>query len=507
MATTHHNGTSVSHDDHNTIQVRNPITEEVIGSIPVATPEDVADAVERARFAQKTWGAMPITQRTQIIRRWLDLVWENQAELIRIIRRETGKTDGMAFNEILVIDNMMQFYIHRAAQILKPQARPAMVPVVHHARVYYKPRGVVGIISPWNFPFNLPFIDGIPALIAGNTLVFKPSEITPFSCEFGVEMLYKAGVPRDVVQIVHGTGETGAALVDEVDYIAFTGSTAVGRKVASRAGERLIGCSIELGGKDPMIILNDADIDFTVSWMLRGAFENAGQFCMGIERIYVEDGIYDNIMERLMHFAPQYRMGTGDGFGVHMGSLTNEREVLRCEAQIADAVAKGAKVIHGGNRRPDLGPLFFEPTIVVDVDHSMDIMREETFGPLMPVMRVKNADEAIRLANDNEYGLAAAVFTRDLRRGEQLATRIESGDVCVNAAYYVIGTPGLPSGGVKNSGLSRRNGVEGLLRYVSSQSVLVNTGIAQQPSLEQPDALTRQAVQILRKIRRYVPFL
>jgi acyl-CoA reductase-like NAD-dependent aldehyde dehydrogenase len=494
-------------DAREQIPVTNPVTGRTLGQIPVMTPEEVRAVVERARAAQPAWEALGVKARARLVRRWGDLLWDDQKTAMQTVRAETGKNDTGAWLEVLVIENTVSYYTHRAPQFLRPQTRRSLLPFIQRARVYYKPHGVCGFITPWNYPLNNAFIDLIPAMIAGNTIVLKPSEITPFTALYAVDLMYRAGIPKDVIQVVTGDGRTGAALVDSVDYISFTGSTATGRKIAVQAAERLIPCSLELGGKDPLIVLNDADLDMAAAGTLQGALENAGQVCVSLERVYVEDGVYDSYIERLREYAGKLTIGAGEGFDVHVGSLTNERELLRCEAQIADAVAKGAKVLFGGKRRPDLGPLFFEPTILVDVDHSMLVMREETFGPLIPIMRVKGADEAVRLANDSEYGLSGAIFTKDLKRGEQLATRIESGDISINRPNWVWGTASLPMGGVKNSGLGRRNGPEGLLRFVRPQSIVVDNLIGARPSLTLADPFSIQVALTLRKVRRLVPWL
>jgi aldehyde dehydrogenase (NAD+)/succinate-semialdehyde dehydrogenase/glutarate-semialdehyde dehydrogenase len=290
--------------------------------------------------------------------------------------------------------------------------------------------------------------------------------------------------------------------------VSFTGSTATGKKIAVRAAERLIPCSLELGGKDPMIVLNDADVDMAATETLVGAAsENTGQVCISTERVYVEDGIYDKYIDRIKHYASQLKIGSDNGYDVNIGSLTNERELLRAEAQVQDAVSKGAQLIYGGKRRPEIGPLFYEPAILTNVNHSMNVMKEETFGPIVPIMRVKDADEAIRLANDSEYGLSAAILTKDLRRGEQLATRIQSGDVHVNTTHWIFGTPGLPMGGVKNSGMGRRNGPEGLLRFVKTQSVVIDNLLMQKPTLARIDGFMLKGALVLRRLRRMLPFL
>ncbi|MCU0514475.1 MAG: succinic semialdehyde dehydrogenase [Anaerolineae bacterium] len=505
MAISGKNGTALETPAAETIPVHNPVTGEQIGSVPQSTPGQVAAAVARARRAAAGWAALSVTARLHTLRRFADLLWERQDDMIRIIRRETGKPDGMALNEIIALDAHLTFWVNHAAGILHDQTRRAIVPVVHRASVHYRPHGVVGIISPWNFPFLLPFLDALPALVAGNTVVLKPSEVTPYSSELGISLLHEAGLPRDVMQIVHGDGRAGAALVEEVDYVAFTGSQAVGRKIAARAGERLIPYSLELGGKNPLLLLDDAPLDEAVTAMIRTAFANAGQVCMSVGRAYVEATIYDRVIERLYHWMPQYRVGTAGSD--HMGSLTNERELLRVEAHLEDAVARGAKILTGGRRRPDLGPLFYEPTILVDVDHSMRVMREETFGPLLPIMKVANVEEAIQYANDSDCGLTASVFTRDLKRGAALARRLEAGDVTVNVGLMVIATPALPSGGLKSSGIGRRNGKEGLLRFVAPQGLVVNTGLAQVPTLDLVDSRTLLTAKLMRQVRRYLPFV
>ncbi len=489
------------------IPVKNPISGEVFDQVPLTTPEGVAAAVARARQAQPAWEALGVRERRKRLRKWADLLWERQKEAMQVIRRETGKAENGAYLELLVTDNLVTYYYHNAPRLLKPKRVPTLFPGVQRAKIVYKAHGVVGIISPWNYPFLLPFMDSIPALFAGNVVVYKPSEVTPFSVQYGVDLMHEAGIPRDVVQVVHGDGSTGKALVDHVDFIAFTGSTATGRKVAQQAAARLIPFTVELGGKDPSIVLKDADVDMTATGLMRGAFENAGQVCISVERVYVEAPIYDKLIERMLHYAPQFNLSNRSGFDVHMGSMTNTRELERTEAHIADAVQKGARVLFGGKRRPDLGPLFFEPTILVDVDHSMDIMREETFGPVLPIMKVDSVEEAIRLANDSDYGLSASIFSKDLARAEKIAERIESGDVSINRTQMCTATPALPTGGEKNSGIGRRNGESGLMKYVKTQSILADNLFAQKPELTVADPLTLKLVVLLRAVRRHIPFI
>ena len=489
------------------LEVRNPVTGEVIGNVPNSTPQQVHARVEQARAAQPGWEARGALGRARFLRLWADELWSHRDDLIRTIRHETGKNETSALLEIIVLDNLLAYYGYHAPRMLCPQKRRALFPVGQYARVYYHAYGVAGFISPWNYPYFLALCDAIPALVAGNTVVIKPSEITPFIALRAVELAHRAGIPRAVIQVVTGDGATGAALVDEVDMITVTGSVATGRAVARRAGERLIPYSLELGGKDPMIVLEDVDVDVAAAGVLQGALENSGQMCISTERVYVVDAVYDQFVERITHHAGQLVIGAGDGLAVHLGSMTNPRELERCEAQIADAVSQGARLIWGGKRRPDLGPLFFEPGILVDVDHSMDVMQKETFGPLVPIMRVQDADEAIRWGNDSRYGLSSAIYSNDLKRAEQLAQRIVAGDTSINRTQFVTGTPSLPMGGRKESGTGRRGGPEGLMRFVTPHSVLVDRGWLNTSNLTLLDPLLHRLILLNRVLRRWVPFL
>ncbi len=485
------------------IRVHNPLTGAEIGRLPLLDSAAVAAVAERARAAQPEWEARGVKARAKLIRDWLDAVWDDRTRLIEIIRRETGKTDSSALVEIMVMDNIGSYYAKHAARFLRPQRRAALVPLIQRGRLVYHAYGVAGFITPWNYPYLNALCDLIPALIAGNAVVVKPSETAPYAALYGVEKLIEVGVPPDVVGVVTGDGTTGSALIDHADVISVTGSTATGRKVAARAAERLIPCWLELGGKDPLIVLEDADLDAAAAGTLRAALENAGQACISVERVYVVEAVYDQFLAKLATYAAQVTLGSDAA----MGSLTHERELLRTEAHLRDATAKGARVLCGGKRRPELGALFFEPTILVDVDHRMAVMREETFGPLVPVMRVRDAEAAIRLANESDYGLSASIYTRDLKRGEALAQRIEAGDVAINRPQIVFGTPDLPMGGVKQSGIGRRGGREGLLRFVRTQAILSDSLIGSPPSLTNTDSRTMAAFRVMRRLRRLLPLV
>lgn len=502
-ATTSQNG----HTAHRTLTVSNPVTGAKLGDVPVTSPDDVREAVRRVRIAQRIWAAQSVKDRLLVLTRFAELLWEHQREAMDTIRAETGKTDTGAFLEVLLIDHTATWLKHNADGLLKPETRSAMFPLIQTATVHHKPHGVVGFITPWNYPMLLVFIDVLPALAAGNAAVIKPSELTPYSTLYGVDLMVQAGVPRDLVQVVTGDSETGRALVDSVDYLSFTGSTEVGRKVAQQAAGRLIGMTMELGGKDAAIVLRDADLDLAATNIIVTALENAGQTCISLERVYVEAPVYHAFIEKVQQYLQDFTLGSERGFAVNMGSMISPAQLEKVEAQVADAVAKGAKLICGGKRRPDLGPLFYEPAVLADVDHTMDVMTEETFGPLIPIMRVEHEGEAITLANSTSFGLSGAIYTRDLALGEHLATQLNTGDVSVNRAGMVPFAAGLPWGGQKDSGMGRRGGREGLLRFVSQQSVVVDRQWGAEAVIAGLNPRVLNAILVMRKIRRWIPFI
>ncbi|MCL4246768.1 MAG: aldehyde dehydrogenase family protein [Anaerolineae bacterium] len=499
---------NASIEDRPDIVVRNPVTGETVGAVPNLSAAQIAALAERVRAAQPEWENLGVRKRAHLLRAWADLLWERRDEMVRIIRSETGKNKTGALSEIFGTDFTVTYYFHRAAHFLRPRRAQPLFPVFQRLTVHYRAHGLVGIIAPWNYPLLLVASELVPALIAGNAVLLKPSELTPHTSLFLADLMYRVGVPKEIFHVVTGDGVTGAGVIDVVDYVHVTGSTATGRKVAIRAAERLIPYSLELGSKDPLIILRDSNLDLAVTGAMKGAFENAGQACVSTERVYVEDAIYESFVERVRHFTQKMKVGAEDGMGVHMGSMTHERELIRVERHLDEAVAKGAKIIVGGKRRPDLGPLFFEPTVVVDVDHTMALMHEETFGPILPIMRVRDADEAIRLANDSDFGLSSSIYTRDFQRAEELAKRIRTGDVGINRTGLVtIGTPTLPSGGEKESGIGRRNGEQGLMRFVKSQSILTDKLIYNPARIEFIDPLTLLGVHLIRILRRWLPFI
>ncbi len=458
-----------------TIPVTNPATGARLAEYPVADREAVAAAVARAREAQPRWAALGFAERGRILRRVRDRFVDEKDRICDVVSGETGKPrHDVITNELLFLCDAIGFWSKRAGEYLADErARPHLL---KNKRVYvsYTPHGVVGIIGPWNFPFNLTIGEAIPALMAGNAVVIKPSEVTPGSAVLGAELALAAGLPAGVLQVVTGYGETGQHLIECADMICFTGSVATGRKVAERCGQLLKPVTLELGGKDPMIVLGDADLERASSACVYGGLVNAGQVCISVERVYVEASVYDTFVGKVVDKVRQVRQGPPDAGVVEVGSMTFPPQIEKVERHVQDAVARGAKVLAGGKRRTDLPGLYFEPTVLVDVDHDMDVMRDETFGPVIPIMRVRDEEEAIRLANDSRYGLDASVWTRDLARGARVARRVQSGAVCVNDVLVNYAVTEVPMGGWKESGVGYRHGPGGIRKFCAQQSVVID---------------------------------
>lgn len=451
-----------------------PFDGSVVGEVPSCGADDVADAVGRARAAQPAWAERPIEERRQALLRFHDLVLAHRDELLDLTQLETGKSRLSAFEELLDVAMTARYYANTAERHLRTRRRQGALPGLTRTTVVHHPKGVVGVISPWNYPLTLAVSDAVPALMAGNAVVLKPDSQTPFTALAAVELLHEAGVPRDVFGVVTGAGSTiGTPLIERVDYLMFTGSTATGRLIAEQCGRNLIGFSAELGGKNPMVVLADADLDATVEAAVRACFSNSGQLCISIERMYVEDAVYDSFVPAFAQRVAAMTIGPGFGWDTEMGSLVSEQQLQTVTAHVDDAVGKGARALAGGRHRPDLGPLFFEPTVLEGVTDDMELARDETFGPVVAVQRVRDATEAVERANDTCYGLNASVWTT-AGRGESLARRIRSGTVNVNEGYAATwASLDAPMGGMKDSGMGRRHGREGIVKYTEPQTISV----------------------------------
>ena len=458
-----------------TIPVEIPFTGAKLADTPRCTAATVEMAVRRASRAQADWAERSFGERGKVFLRYHDLILERQEEILDLIQLETGKARRHAFEEIADVAMASRYYALSAERHIATRRRKGALPGLTFTKEYRPPKGVVGFIAPWNYPLSLAVTDAIAALMAGNGAVLKPDQQTPFTALWSVELMREAGLPYDLFQVVTGKGsELGSTLIDNVDFITFTGSTRTGRIIASQAGERLIGCSLELGGKNPMIVLADADLDEAVEGALRGCFANTGQLCIAIERLYVEKEIFDRFVPRFAARTDEQSLGSSLDFDIDLGSLASQQQLDTVTAYVQDAASKGARVLAGGRARPDLGPYFFEPTVLAGVTEEMDLCREETFGPVVAVYPFADEDEVIELANDSRYGLNASIWTGDLSRGERLASRIEVGTINVNEAYAAAwGSMDAPMGGFKDSGIGRRHGAEGILKYTEPQTIAV----------------------------------
>ena len=457
------------------LEVFAPATLERLGEIEVASPEDVSAAVARARVAQVEWAARSFEERGRLLLRARALLVERADEIAEVICRDTGKPRLEAMTaEILGGCDALTFYAKNAKRLLRDEKKRLHLMKTKKLVLSHRPMGVIGIITPWNFPFMLSLNPAVQALAAGNAVVLKPSEITPFVGLALAKLFADAGLPENVFQVVTGDGATGAALVDSgCDKISFTGSARTGRRIAEACGRALVPCTLELGGKDPMIVCDDADIERAARGAVWGAFTNSGQVCMSTERVYVVEKVAQAFTERVVELTRELRQGPETEGDVDVGAITSPAQLEIIEQHVADAVAKGAKILTGGRRNPAWAGLFFEPTVLVDVNHEMAIMREETFGPCLPIQVVSDEEEALRLANDSCYGLQASVWTRDTWKGKRLANRIAAGGVVVDDCMVTYGISESPFGGVKESGIGRVNGELGLKSFCHVQSVVL----------------------------------
>jgi acyl-CoA reductase-like NAD-dependent aldehyde dehydrogenase len=498
MAVEQHPQTSSNGAAHGAegIPVENPATGEVITTVPDLDAAAVAELAARGRAAQPGWEALGFEGRGRVMLRMQKWLIDNAARVSQTIMSETGKTlEDAQLAEINYGATAFGFWAKEAEGYLADEHVKTSNLMLKGKRLVlrFRPLGLIGVIGPWNYPLTNSFGDCIPALMAGNSVILKPSEITPLTSLLLLEGLTECGLPANVMQIATGRGETGAALIDHVDMIMFTGSTRTGKRVMERAAGTLTPVSLELGGKDPMIVLSDADLERAANTAVYASMQNSGQTCISIERCYVEEPVYDEFVGKVTDKVRSLRQGdpSGGAGSVEVGSMTFPPQVDIVEDHVNDAVSKGARVLVGGKRREGRGH-FFEPTVLVDVDHSMKCMTEETFGPTLPIMKVRDADEAVRLANDSDYGLSSAVFGRDTKHAESVARRLESGACTVNDALMNYMALELPMGGAKASGLGSRHGAGGIRKYCQQQSILVTP---------RPLALKRELYQFPYKAR------
>jgi acyl-CoA reductase-like NAD-dependent aldehyde dehydrogenase len=485
-----------------------PFNGQPLGAIPQSTEADVEEAFVRARRAQESWARTSLQERAAAMLRLHDLILDRQAEVIDLICWESGKARKHAFDEPLHVALTARYYARTGAEHLATTRRTGVVPVLTHVELHRHPKGVVGIISPWNYPFTMALCDGLPALMAGNAVVAKPDAQTMLSALLGKQLLEEAGFPADLWQVVAGPGRViGTEIINRADYICFTGSTATGKHIAKQCAERLIGCSLELGGKNPILVLRDADLDKAAEGAIRASFSNAGQLCVSMERMFVADQVYDRFVHKFVERTKAMSLKSGLDWGSDMGSLISQDQLDTVVAHVEDAKAKGARVLAGGRARPDLGPYFYEPTILEGVTPEMTCFGDETFGPVISLYRFHDEADAVARANAGEYGLNASIYTRDLKRGRALAARIKCGTVNVNEAFgATFASIDSPMGGMRESGLGRRQGAEGIHRYTESQSVGTQKAIRFAPMFGMKDEtyakLMTANLRLMNKLRR-----
>ena len=461
--------------DAGTFVSYNPATGDPLGEVPIQSAQEVRDAVARAHAAQHAWAALEPGERGRRVLAFRDSIVKNAEDIAARISRENGKTriEAMAA-EVFLIADLATYFAKRADKLLAP--KPITMHLLKHRRSYlhYVPRGVVGIIAPWNFPFSIPLSEAIMALIAGSAVVIKPSEVTPLIALHAKALWDETGLPKDLLQVVTGEGATGRALIESnVQQIIFTGSVATGRKVAAACGERLIPCILELGGKAPAIVCEDADLERTARALTWGAFMNSGQVCASVERVYVPEKIHDALVTRIRELAGALRQGDPSQHDTDVGAVCFAHQLVVAETQVRDAVEKGAQVVVGGQRKSGVGQ-FFAPTVLTGCQQDMRVMREETFGPLMPIMKVRDEEEAIALANDSHLGLVAYVFGADRTRARRIAERVQAGTVMINDVLGSYAMPETPWGGVKQSGLGRTHSDDGLRDLCETRHVHYN---------------------------------
>jgi succinate-semialdehyde dehydrogenase/glutarate-semialdehyde dehydrogenase len=459
--------------DRDLRNITSPLDGSVIGHVPICLPDDVDYAASVARDAQKAWAATPLARRCAIANRFRSLLLARRDDMLDLLHADNGKSRINGFEELLDTALTAGYYAQHAPNLLADKPRMGAIPLLTSTIERYVPVGLVGVISPWNYPLTLAVSDAIAAIIAGNAVILKPDSETPLIALAALQLLREAGLPAGVFQVVTGSGRLlGTPLIDNVDFLMFTGSSQTGRTVAAECAGRLIGVSAELGGKNPLIILDNVTIDKAATGAVQACFSTTGQLCVSIERIYVPHTLMDAFVDAFAAKTADLRLGAGKGWDVDLGPLVTASHLDKVAAHVDDAVAKGATVRAGGRPRPDLGPTFYEPTILTGVPDSADLYRGETFGPVVAVYGYRTIEEAIHLANDTEYGLNASVWGSDLRQARAVARQLRAGTVNVNEGYCATwGSHGAPIGGMGASGIGRRHGREGIIKYCEAQTI------------------------------------
>ncbi|SMB22572.1 Aldehyde dehydrogenase (NAD) family protein [Sterolibacterium denitrificans] len=488
------------------LRLKSPVTYEVLGEIECASKEDIDAAVAAAHAAQKEWAKKTPAQRAKVILKARDIVLKRQDEIMEVVIRETGKPPADALSmEIFASCDMMSYYAKNAEKFLATEKRKlhGVMSMIKTLRVAYKPLGVVGVITPWNGPFILSMNPTQQALLAGNGVILKGSEVTPESAQLVARVFKEAGLPEGLLHVVYGDGQTGADLLDaDIQKVSFTGSVPTGRKVGEACGRNLIPCSLELGGTDAMIICADANFELATDAALYGSCINTGHYCCGTQRIYVVESLYDKFVARVTEKAKALRQGQKYGQDEDIGAVFWDKQVTIIEEHVKDAIDKGARLLHGGGRNPDLEGLYFMPTVLADCDHSMLAMREENFGPLVCLQKVRDEAEAIRLTNDSPYGLNGTVFSKDREKAFQIALQMDTGSVCVNDIAVTYGVPEAPFGGRKASGVGQVNGVDGLRKYSHAFPVILNR--FNMPKLPASYPYSAKAIGDTKKLMKFI---
>jgi aldehyde dehydrogenase (NAD+)/succinate-semialdehyde dehydrogenase/glutarate-semialdehyde dehydrogenase len=490
-----------------TKDIDTPFTGDRLATLPISSAADVETAYAKARAAQEAWAALSPSERAKPFLKFVDALVDRREEILDILQLETGKARRHAFEELLDVALGTLYYARRAGKLMKPKRRQGAFPIATKTYELRQPKGAVGMITPWNYPISMGVGDTVPALLAGNGVVHKPDTQTALGVMWCVQLLIDCGLPADLWQIVLGDpDDIGDTLIGNADYIAFTGSTRAGRLIAEKAAPRLIGYSLELGGKNPMIVLEDADLDKAARGAIRACFANAGQLCISIERLFVHEKVYDAFLAKFTENVNAMKLSSDFDFGADMGSLTFPRQLSVVTAHVEQAVAAGATLVAGGKARPDLGPLFYEPTILTDVTTDMDMCANETFGPVVSVYKFATEDEVITRANDTAYGLNASVWTKDLTRGRRVGSRIKAGTVNINEGYgSAMASHDAPMGGMKQSGVGRRHGAEGLLKYTEVQTIASQQYLELDPpasfSYEKYAGLLASSVKAMKRFR------